>query len=84
MEIVTTIERHRTAMSRTFLSRPMRQAVEDGLLTTDETIFDYGCGRGDDVRTLAGLGYTISGWDPAHAPDQPRQQAAVVNIGYVV
>lgn len=71
-------------MSRNFLSRPLRQAYDDGLLNIGEPIFDFGCGRGDDVRTLAGLGFTISGWDPAHAPDEPQVAAPVVNIGYVV
>ena len=32
-------------------------------------LFDYGCGRGGDVRTLTGLGIEASGWDPTHAPD---------------
>ncbi len=81
---MTTIERHRTAMSRSFLSRPMQQAHEDGLLVLGESIFDYGCGRGDDIRTLAGLGFEIAGWDPGHAPDEPLVKSPVVNIGYVV
>ncbi len=71
-------------MSRTFLSRPLQQAHNDGLLTASDPIFDYGCGRGDDIRTLAGLGYTIAGWDPGHAPDSPKTASPVVNIGYVV
>ena len=50
------IDRHRTAMTRTFLSRPLQQAHADGLLDGDVDLFDYGCGRGDDVRTLTGLG----------------------------
>lgn len=81
---VTTIERHRTAMSRTFLSRPMQQAHQDGVLRPDKPIFDYGCGRGDDIRTLASLGYSIAGWDPSHAPDQPLLESPVVNLGYVI
>ncbi len=79
-----TIERHRTAMSRSFLSRPLQQAHEDGLLRPEDAIFDYGCGRGDDIRALGGLGFNITGWDPGHAPDEPLVAAPVVNIGYVV
>ncbi len=71
-------------MSRSFLSRPMQHAHDDGLLTASDPIFDYGCGRGDDIRTLAGLGYTIAGWDPAHASDNQKIPSPVVNIGYVV
>jgi hypothetical protein len=84
MDDVETVARHRTAMSRTMLSRPLQQAFDDGLLDGDVTVFDYGCGRGDDVRTLGRLGVTASGWDPAHAGDAPQLHADVVNLGYVV
>lgn len=80
---VTTIARHRTAMSRSGLSKPMQQAFADGLLD-DATVFDYGCGRGDDLRTLTALGINAAGWDPAHSPDSERRHAEVVNLGYVV
>lgn len=71
-------------MTRTFLSRPLQLAHSDGLLDANVTVFDYGCGRGDDVRMLNGLGITAAGWDPAHAPDVPRRPATIVNVGYVV
>lgn len=61
----------------------MQQAFADGLLE-QSTVFDYGCGRGDDLRTLAALGVEASGWDPGHSPDSEKQSAAVVNLGYVV
>ena len=47
-------------------------------------MFDYGCGRGDDLRHLAFLGYNASDWDPVLRPDHERRSASVVNIGYVV
>lgn len=78
-----TIKRSNTAMARTFLSRPMQQALDDGLLA-DRTVFDYGCGRGDDIRNLNALGITSSGWDPAHNPDATTSPADVVNLGFVV
>lgn len=80
---VTTIARHRTAMSRTALSKPFQQAFADGLLD-ESTVFDYGCGRGDDVRTLAALGVDVAGWDPAHSPNAEPRRAKVVNLGYVI
>lgn len=80
---MATIERHRTAMARSFLSRPMQLALEDGLLDGG-TIFDYGCGRGDDVRRLRELGFDAIGWDPAFSPDAPRTPSPIVNLGYVV
>lgn len=79
----TKIKRSKTAMARTFLSRPMQQALDDGLLT-DRTVFDYGCGRGDDIRNLNALGIQCTGWDPAHNPDATTNPADVVNLGFVV
>jgi DNA phosphorothioation-associated putative methyltransferase len=74
----------RTAISRTELSRPVTQALQDGLIVPSRSVLDYGCGRGGDVRRLRELGYGVSGWDPAFAPDEPLQPADVVNLGYVV
>jgi DNA phosphorothioation-associated putative methyltransferase len=59
-------------------------AVADGLLTQGDTVFDYGCGRGDDLRNLLGRGITCSGWDPEHHPEGRRIPASIVNLGYVV
>lgn len=61
----------------------MQQAYADGLLE-QTTLFDYGCGRGDDLRTLAALGIEANGWDPGHSPDSKKLTAGVVNLGYVV
>lgn len=66
------------------LSRPLQHAYADGLLEGDISVFDYGCGRGDDVRTLSALGIKASGWDPSHAPHAPIQRGDVVNLGYVI
>jgi DNA phosphorothioation-associated putative methyltransferase len=74
----------RTAMTRTGLSRPVTQALQDGLITSTRTVLDYGCGRGGDVRRLRELGHRVTGWDPAHAPDEPLHPADVVNLGFVI
>lgn len=50
------VSRHKTAISQSGLSRPIRLAVETGLIDKDSTIFDYGCGRGDDLRRLKARG----------------------------
>ena len=71
-------------MSRTFFSRPVQQLMADGLLGDGTTFFDYGCGRGGDVRRLRELGHPANGWDPAHASNEPKSHAQVVNLGYVV
>lgn len=76
--------RGRTALGRAALSRPMARAVEDGVITPETTVFDYGCGRGDDLRRLARLGVSCSGYDLNHRSDAPRMPAQVVNLGFVV
>jgi DNA phosphorothioation-associated putative methyltransferase len=80
----TAVARHKTAMTRAALSRPVATAVADGLLLPSATVFDYGCGKGDDIRHLHTLGYKVSGWDPTHAPHAERHPADVVNLGYVI
>jgi DNA phosphorothioation-associated putative methyltransferase len=78
------VARHRTAMSRTALSRPLSTAIADNLVKPGTSLFDYGCGRGDDLRCLQALGYDADGWDPKHRPDAGHRHADVVNLGYVV
>ena len=74
----------RTAIRRTALSRPVAIAIADGLIHKEQTFFDYGCGRGDDLLRLHRMGISVSGWDPAFFPDEERSAADVVNLGYVV
>ena len=81
---MTTAGPHKTAIQRWSLSRPVALALEDGLLTTETTFFDYGCGRGGDLQRLHKVGVPVSGWDPAFFPDEDRAPADVVNLGYVV
>ncbi|HBB34842.1 MAG TPA: DNA phosphorothioation-associated methyltransferase [Cyanobacteria bacterium UBA8803] len=78
------IERHRAAIIRTDLSKPVRLAIESGILSKDTTFFDYGCGHGGDIQRLAKQGYSSRGWDPYYQPDCPLTAADVVNLGYVI
>jgi DNA phosphorothioation-associated putative methyltransferase len=78
------IARHLTALSRSYLSMPVQSMIRHGLLVKDVSLFDYGCGKGDDVRNLKDLGYTAEGWDPHYYPDKPRIRADIVNLGFVV
>ena len=71
-------------MSRGALSRPVALAFEHGILEAASTVLDYGCGRGGDVLRLRSLGFECGGWDPTYFPDEPRREADVVNLGYVV
>ena len=81
---MSTTGAHKTAIQRWSLSRPVALALEDGLLSTKTTFFDYGCGRGGDLKRLHKMGVPVSGWDPAYFPDEERTPADVVNLGYVV
>ncbi|NMG08067.1 DNA phosphorothioation-associated putative methyltransferase [Brasilonema sp. UFV-L1] len=78
------IERHKAAIFRTDLSRPVRLAIEWSIINNDTTFFDYGCGHGGDVQRVANLGYTSTGWDPYYYPDIPCISADVVNLGYIL
>lgn len=81
---VPRVERHRTALARTEASKPVKLLFELGQLRHGESIFDYGCGLGTDVTALRGLGFEAAGWDPVHSPNQVRQEAEVVNLGFVL
>lgn len=81
---VAEVARHRTALHRSELSRPLRTVQSDGLLTAGMTVMDYGCGLGGDVRRLMSAGFDCVGWDPVHAPQGARRRSDVVNLGYVV
>jgi len=78
------IERHRTAMTRYDLSKPVKTLLEYGMLKPETSFFDYGCGQGSDVRGLQGLGHEAEGWDPVHRPGVPKREADIVNMGYVL
>lgn len=78
------IERHRAAIIRNDLSRPVRLALEAGLFSPETTFFDYGCGHGGDITRIAQSGYTSIGWDPYYSPDTPHTPADLVNLGYII
>jgi DNA phosphorothioation-associated putative methyltransferase len=84
MADTTTIPRHKTAIRRADLSRPMRLALNDGLIMPAATVFDYGCGHGQDIELLAAQGIACAGWDPAFRPDVTKEPADVVNLGFVL
>ncbi len=78
------IERHKAALKRSELSRPVRIAVEADLFKPGKTFFDYGCGYGGDIRQIENLGHTSSGWDPYYRPDAEIESADIVNLGYII
>ena len=78
------IDRHKAALIRTSLSKPVRIALEAGLFTPGCSFFDYGCGHGGDIQHIATQGFASSGWDPYYHPDTACISADVVNLGYVI
>lgn len=78
------IDRHKTALVRHELSSPMKHLAKQGYLNGDYSVFDYGCGRGDDLRELQAHGLDALGWDPNFLPDADKVVSDLVNIGFVI
>ncbi|HNW79418.1 MAG TPA: DNA phosphorothioation-associated putative methyltransferase, partial [Candidatus Competibacteraceae bacterium] len=76
--------RHLTALVRDNFSAPIQSLARYGLLDGRFSLFDYGCGRGDDLRGLRENGLNAAGWDPYYAPEQTLQAADIVNLGFVI
>ena len=79
-----TSRRDLTAMARGEASRPLRIAVEHGIVDKKRAFFDYGCGRGADVDWLVSMGWKARGWDPVHRPLTKRTKTEVVGLTYVL
>lgn len=78
------IDRHLTAIVRHELSAPLKTLAKHGFLAGEYSIFDYGCGRGDDLRELEAHGIDALGWDPNYRPDADKVNSDIVNIGFVI
>ncbi|MGK0273492.1 MAG: DNA phosphorothioation-associated putative methyltransferase, partial [Cocleimonas sp.] len=55
-----------------------------GYLSGDYSVFDYGCGLGDDLAELHANGIDAAGWDPNFRPDAELANADIVNLGFVL
>ena len=76
--------RQLTALVRYGFSAPVQSLARYGFLDGRYTIFDYGCGRGDDIKGLVANGLSAAGWDPYYAPERPLINADLVNLGFVI
>jgi DNA phosphorothioation-associated putative methyltransferase len=54
------------------------------VVSTERSFFDFGSGRGADVRLLRKLGVDANGWDPHFDPEAEIVSADCVNLGYVL
>jgi len=78
------VQRHLTALVRYVFSAPVQLLARFGFLDGSRSVFDYGCGRGDDLRGLQENGIQALGWDPHYAPDNSKQLSNIVNLGFVI
>lgn len=78
------IDRHKAAIVRSEISRPVRLGIEAGFFESGCTFFDYGCGHGGDIERIKSLGFDSRGWDPYFRPESPKTESDIVNIGFVL
>ncbi len=78
------VERHKTAINRHKLSKPMSILAKHNYLNGDYSLFDYGCGKGDDARELEAHGLNVAKYDPHHYPNGDKIKSDIVNLGFVL
>lgn len=78
------IQRHLTAIDRNRLSAPFQKLAQHGYLNGQYSLFDYGCGKGDDTREIEAHGLDINSWDPVHNSSGQRVNSDIVNLGFVL
>jgi len=78
------VKRHKTAITRYNFSKPIQTIIEYNLLEEKASLFDYGCGHGDDIRALQKMGVEANGWDPVYHTDERKSEADIVNLGFVL
>lgn len=76
--------RHKTAISRPQLSKPLQLAARHGYLNGDFSVFDYGSGKGNDLAIMDAAGLNVAGWDPHYNSDAELIYSDIVNLGYVL
>lgn len=78
------VKREKTAIIRFRHSKPVMLALSHGIIEAGVSVFDYGCGRGEDVKYLQSQGINAAGWDPHYRPETVHAKADVVTLGYVL
>ena len=54
------VDRHKTAITRYDMSKPVSIAVQHNIIKREFSFFDYGCGKGRDVKELIENGFISS------------------------
>ena len=83
-EDIRDVARHKTAMVRYAFSAPVQALARLGFLDGSRSVFDYGCGRGDDLKGLVDNGIHATGWDPHFRPGGSLIPSDIVNLGFVI
>ena len=78
------IQRHKAAIRRNGFSLPIKCLFRDGLISPANSLFDFGCGHGENVTLLQAQLHSCKGWDPVFFPHQKLIESDVVNLGYVI
>jgi hypothetical protein len=78
------IARHKAAIRRGEPSLPLKCMMRDGILDQTKSLFDYGCGHGEDIAYAMDLGANATGWDPVFCPVEEKSASDIVNLGYVL
>ena len=81
---IVPIERHRAAIRRGEPSLPLKCLLRDGLIARCGSLFDYGCGYGEDILFAADFGLKTEGWDPAFRSSATKFPADIVCLTYVL
>ena len=84
MGLTLNVQRHKAAIRRSELSLPIKCLLRDQILIQTHSVFDFGCGHGEDIVRLRRIGFKCDGWDPSLRIDRPKITADVVNLGYVL
>ena len=78
------IERHKAAIRRGEPSLPLKCLLRDGLITRCRSLFDFGCGHGEDIGFATQFGIESTGWDPAFSAEAEKSAADIVSLSYVL
>ena len=55
----------------------MQSLANHDYLNGRYSVFDYGCGKGDDLRELQAHGIKAIGWDPVYLPQNEKQPSDI-------
>lgn len=73
---------HLTAKERIYLSFPAQLLLEKNLIKG--RVVDFGCGFGNDVKSLQQKGFDIRGYDPYYLPQYPNDKFDTIICFYVL